>query len=524
MTVRWPLSRKVLLLALLNLALLAGLLAVFVASQLRPGESILLAPARERVLSLAAAFSLQFQAASANARPALFEDYRKQYGADFFLISGRGLTLAGPDLTVPQDILDRARALLPPPPQRRGPPPVREDPPPRRQDGPPPRREDEDGPPGEPPPPPPPRRRPPPLADAGLPDEGPVQRAPLPRESVFLLVTKNPVRYWAGARIETGGVEGRGTLGVLLIRANSLAQSNLFFNWSLWLGVGLSIVGVTAACWLPFIRGMTRAIGRMDRATRQIAEGRFDVAVAARRHDELGDLGQQIDRMAGRLQGFVTNQKRFLGDIAHELSAPIARIQFALGILEQKAEEPQREHVAALHEEIQEMSALVNELLSFSRAGMSGGSAKLVPVAVGEVARRAAVREGFAGTPIEVNVEPGLAAMANEVLLLRALSNILRNAVRYAGSAGPVTVTARHAEGQVEIAVADRGPGLPAAELENVFAPFYRPEASRTRETGGAGLGLAIVRTCIEACGGTVVCRNRQPRGLEVIVTLRAVA
>jgi two-component system, OmpR family, sensor histidine kinase CpxA len=70
--------------------------------------------------------------------------------------------------------------------------------------------------------------------------------------------------------------------------------------------------------------------------------------------------------------------------------------------------------------------------------------------------------------------------------------------------------------------VADRGPGLPEQELEQVFTPFYRLDAARTRETGGAGLGLAIVRTCVEACGGTVVCRNGNAGGLEVVIRLNA--
>jgi two-component system sensor histidine kinase CpxA len=111
---------------------------------------------------------------------------------------------------------------------------------------------------------------------------------------------------------------------------------------------------------------------------------------------------------------------------------------------------------------------------------------------------------------------------ASESLLVRALSNVLRNAVRYAGPSGPVTVSAQRSDASVEIGIADSGPGLPESELEQVFAPFYRPEASRTRATGGAGLGLAIVKTCVEACGGTVVARNRRPQGLEILMTLPA--
>jgi two-component system sensor histidine kinase CpxA len=166
------------------------------------------------------------------------------------------------------------------------------------------------------------------------------------------------------------------------------------------------------------------------------------------------------------------------------------------------------------------MSALVNELLSFSKAGLDAGATPLAPVNVAAVARKAVAREAFASGSVEVAIAPDLAVMANEALLLRALSNVVRNAIRYAGVKGTITLTASRQSSMVEISVADQGPGLPEAELEEVFAPFYRPESARTRETGGAGLGLAIVRTCVEACRGTVACRNRAEGGLEVIIRL----
>jgi two-component system, OmpR family, sensor histidine kinase CpxA len=179
-------------------------------------------------------------------------------------------------------------------------------------------------------------------------------------------------------------------------------------------------------------------------------------------------------------------------------------------------------HIQTLHDEIQEMFALVNELLSFSKAGMNPESVLLAPVNLHSLVERAIARECFAGARIESNIPPGLAALANEAFLLRALSNILRNAVRYAGSAGPIEIRGARQDGLVLLTVADCGPGLPPTELEEVFQPFYRPEAARTRETGGAGLGLAIVRSCVEACHGTVDCRNRQPHGLKLIVRLPA--
>lgn len=488
----WPLSRKILCLALLNLTLLGVVLVVFARSQFQLSrESLLLGPARDRIVAIADSFSLALETTPASARDGLFAEYAKRYGADVFLTNPQGEAIVGPSVDFSRELIDKLERIAPPPQRRPRPAP----PPPRKG-------RDDDW-----PPPPPP------------------QRTPSPSESAFLVITHDPVTYWAGARIPVRLPDlDDQRPGILLLRSSSLFNSNLFFDWRLWIAVALSVVGVSVLCWLPFVRGLTRSISEMDRVTKQIAEGRFDIKVASRRGDELGDLARQINQMAARLQSFVKNQKRFLGDIAHELCAPIARIQFALGILEQKAAlsagSAQQADVAALHDEIQEMSGLVNELLSFSKAGMNPEAAPVTAVSLALVVQRAIAREAFSGAQIESRVPSDLMAMANESHLVRALSNVLRNAIRYAGSAGPITIGAEREGTSVALTVTDCGPGLPEAELEEVFAPFYRPEASRTRESGGAGLGLAIVKSCVELCRGTVKCRNRQPSGLEVTIYL----
>lgn len=113
-------------------------------------------------------------------------------------------------------------------------------------------------------------------------------------------------------------------------------------------------------------------------------------------------------------------------------------------------------------------------------------------------------------------IPPATNVIAYEPFLLRAVSNVLRNALRYAGADGPILVAARREADRVLIILSDNGPGVPEEALEDVFAPFYRPETARTRE----GAGLAIVKSCIEACRVTVTCRNRQPSGLEVTISL----
>lgn len=122
---------------------------------------------------------------------------------------------------------------------------------------------------------------------------------------------------------------------------------------------------------------------------------------------------------------------------------------------------------------------------------------------------------------VEVVINDELLVLADPEYLFRSLSNLIRNAIRYAGAFRPIRVTAKLLNRDVLITVADEGPGIPEDAMEHIFAPFYRPEVARTPETGGVGLGLAIVKSCIEACGGSVRCRSLNPRGLAMDIGLR---
>jgi two-component system sensor histidine kinase CpxA len=262
----------------------------------------------------------------------------------------------------------------------------------------------------------------------------------------------------------------------------------------------------------------------MTGAAVQMAQGQFGTRVDTDRRDELGRLGESLNHMAGRLGEYVTGQKRFLGDIAHELCSPLARMEMALGVLEQRAAPGQGDYVNDVREEVRHMSALVNELLSFSKAGLRTKDIELRPVALAELFARVIAREAQGKSDITVNADAAPKVLADPDLLARAIGNVLRNAVRYAGDAGPITIAATTRGEGVLLAITDSGPGVPPETLHRLFDPFYRPETARTREGGGAGLGLAIVKSCVEACGGTVTVKNAQPHGLEVTMTLRSAA
>jgi two-component system sensor histidine kinase CpxA len=142
-------------------------------------------------------------------------------------------------------------------------------------------------------------------------------------------------------------------------------------------------------------------------------------------------------------------------------------------------------------------------------------------VAVEPLAREVAAREA-PGHPVHLEFPPELRIAADADLLRRALGNLVRNAARYGGSGTPITLRGVTAAGRVTLAVEDEGPGVPAADLDRLGEPFFRPELARTREGGGVGLGLAIVRASVAACGGEVRFANRTPRGFRAELTLAA--
>lgn len=493
---RLSLPAKILLLSLCNLLLLGAAALVFVRLQLGSGsESVLLGPASDKMLGLVLRLTPELDRRPEAEWDQVLAQLGQEYRARVYLTDSLGYRIAGAPELLPGAVRARFRPGAPPgsaPPWldlsnggKRPPPP--------------PRREGE----GE-------RKR------------GHIDRPPPP---VFLVVTEN--RYWVGGRLRVPREPGG---GMLVLETASIFNPALFLDPVLIGSVGLAVAGLSFVCWFWFVRGLTRSIRHMDEATERIAEGSFDAQVVVKRGDELGHLGEQINRMAGRLETLVSGQKRFLGDIAHELSAPVARMQMALGILEERADEEGRASLADLREEVEHISSLVNELLHFSKAALRPGLVKVEPLSVAEVVRRVVAREGGGGQPsrsgprIHVAVDADLHVLANEVYFARSLANLLRNSIRYAGHAGPVEIAARPEAEEVVITVADAGPGVAEDELDRILEPFYRPERARTRATGGAGLGLAIVKAGIESCHGSVVCRNREPHGLEVTIRLPAVS
>lgn len=488
MRLRFPIYAKIITWFFLNLLVLGLVLFAFVSWQFRQGfDSLLLGSAGHRIEALGQVVADELREKPADQWDAVLKKFSQAYKVDLFLFQNNGRQLAGDELTLPAEVRnklnERPRGL---------------------------------------------RRR---LGQQGRDLRGPPAR-PLDPEIAggappppFIVRTTGPVYYWVGLRIpspEGPGMGPRQPPMILLARSDSFFGGGLYFDVRPWIAVGIGVIIFSVLFWMIPVRDLTRSISQMTRATERIALGKFDTRVSTRRGDELGRLSEAINRMAQRLDGFVSGQRRFSGDIAHELCAPLARMEVALGILEQRIGESQKQSLHDLQEEVREMSGLVNELLSFSKASLGRGSSQLTAVNVRRIAEEVIHRESKEPAIIANEVPENLEARADPELLKRALANLLRNAIRYAGDAGPIILSAEPRNESVCLTVSDNGPGVPEADLPKLFDPFYRVDAARTRETGGTGLGLAIVKTCVESCGGTVACWNRAPQGLEVAIHLPA--
>jgi two-component system sensor histidine kinase CpxA len=402
-------------------------------------------------------------------------------------------------LPIPPNILERARSLLPPPRPESEPPPRDGRRPPRQDSGPP------DGPPDGPPQS---DRNPDSPASSFLPKSRPV----------FLTRADNGDGYWAGVILQfpRGGKFPHRPV-VLLVRSDRLDGSGMFFDFKPWLLGGIAVLLLSLAFWTPFVWGVARYIRRLTNAAGEIAAGRFDVSLPQRGNDELGDLGRTIQSMAARLDHFISGQKRFLSDAAHELCAPLARIRTGFGILETKLHGADASALASIETDVAELATLVNEILAFSRTGSRESLRK--QVVLDELVREVLAREAL-GVDTQIVIPEGLSIITDPNLLGRAIGNLIRNASIHAGPQAKLSIVAMDAPESVSVTVSDNGPGVPKDELARIFEPFYRIDRSRSRDSGGSGLGLAIVRSAMESCGGEAVASLPETGGFAVTLRL----
>ncbi len=285
---------------------------------------------------------------------------------------------------------------------------------------------------------------------------------------------------------------------------------------AIWLA---ALLGAAVAAVVGTIgaRRITAPLGALADAARRIGRGDLSARVEVGGDDEVGEVAQTFNAMADELRRADEGRRQLLTDIAHELGTPLAVLQANVEGMLDGVVEASPEKMAALHTQVQILARLTKDLrdLSLAQQGRLPLDRRPLDLArlVREVAELSRPVAEDKGVRLEVSVGAPLAAWADRDRIAQVLHNLLANAMRYTESGGRVAISAGRSDGDVQVEVADTGVGIPPNELPHVFDRFYRVDRSRSRATGGAGLGLAVVKYLVEAHGGRVWVRSAPGAG-----------
>jgi signal transduction histidine kinase len=324
-------------------------------------------------------------------------------------------------------------------------------------------------------------------------------------------------------RDANGGVAGslfilprRGGEGAQVLQTRSLDRS--FF----WIFLVAMLVGIAMA--IAIARAISKPVEQLTAAARRMESGDLRVRVEPRGGAELEALAHGFNAMAAALDHNEELRRRMVSDVAHELRAPLTNIRCELESMQDGLTAATPERIASLHDETMHLAGLVDDLqdLALAEAGRLDIDPQPVPVAA--LARRAAAgiehRARERGVSISCDGDDDVVVLADARRIVQVLTNLLVNAVAHIEGSGEVRVAWERRDGEALIRVIDSGSGIPAGDLPHIFERFYRVDTSRSRSTGGAGLGLSIVRQLVAAHGGRVWAESEVGKGSTFSFTL----
>lgn len=302
-------------------------------------------------------------------------------------------------------------------------------------------------------------------------------------------------------------------------------DTSVFLRDAWWLLLLAGAIAGPAALILVriFARGMTKPLRDMVAAAQTMSRGDYSRRVHTDARDEVGRLADAFNQMAGELESVERMRRELLANVSHELKTPIAAIRAHLENLLEGVEQPDPETLSIMLAQSERLSGLVEQILDLSRLE-SGAAMTLEPVDLhhlaAQVIAEVAIARGGA-VRAENRIPPGSPPVrADGVRIHQVLFNLIDNAVRLTRAGGEVAVRLEQEGKHAMVVVEDRGPGIEAGKIPLVFERFYRADPSRSRSDGGAGLGLAIARSIVEAHGGRIGAEPRVGGGMRFWFTL----
>jgi signal transduction histidine kinase len=333
--------------------------------------------------------------------------------------------------------------------------------------------------------------------------------APLPPEEVARLADEPVLELGETPVFAAAVVEGSELVGYGLMTKR---PKQLVLR-STWVAC-LAVLVILAFGTIPVARSIVRPIERLARVTREFGEGKLSARAGEYQSDEIGELARTFDVMADRVAFLLRAEKELLANVSHELRTPLARIRVVLDLASDGDPAASRRYLKEIAEDLAELERLVEDVLTTARLELSEGRVadSSLPLSIdrvdaGELITRTAARfeKRHPSRKLLVDVAAALPTIeADGVLLRRVLENLLENAQKYSDTGEPIELRAWSSEGWLHLEVVDYGIGIPPEDMPRLFQPFFRGDPSRTRRTGGVGLGLALARRIVAAHGGHI--------------------
>lgn len=290
--------------------------------------------------------------------------------------------------------------------------------------------------------------------------------------------------------------------------------------------LGLMVIGITVVIALLFSRHILRPVRQLIEGTHALANRDFSLRIKQSTSDELGTLAENFNEMASTLEEYETMRKSWLTDISHELRTPLAILRGELEAIEDGVREASPESIASLHHEVLRISNLVEDLHLLSLAESDSLSMEKRPCSPLTILEESAgyfqnrLHEKQIDLQLMLDDIAGFDIHADRNRIEQVFFNLFDNSCKYIHRAGTLRISASVKENFCNIRFDDSGPGVSPAALPHLFDRLYREDASRSRQTGGSGLGLTICRHIIEKHHGTIRAEQSNQGGLAIIIQL----